>query len=130
MKAGADNRLKTRGNLQGPCASVAAAELNMRIAASGLGEALARMACELCLEDVSAEEAFERIHESAIEKMVHMLDSAILADEGALQSCLSIVKKESERMAWQALEEGTKELRDGLTILEEVRRLGNGEYVN
>jgi hypothetical protein len=130
MKAGQNTAPKARDGMKGTFASVAAQELQMRIAASGLGDALARMACELCLEDVSVEEAFQKIHESAIEKMVHMLDSTILADENALASCLETVKKESERVAWQALEKGTQELRDGLTILEEIKQRENGSYVN
>ncbi len=110
--------------------SIAAEELQMRIAASGLSEALARMACELCLEEVPVEEAFQKIQESAIEKMVRMLDSRILEHEGALQSCLETVTAESERVAWQALETGTEELREGLALLEDVKRLEGNGYVN
>jgi hypothetical protein len=130
MKAGSNATPKTWSRAKGAFASVAAEELQLRIAASGLSEAMARMACELCLEDISVEEAFQKIQESAIEKMVHMLDSTILADEGALASCLETVTAESERVAWQALEKGTEELRDGLTILEEIRKLETGGYVN
>ena len=130
MKAGQNAAPKARDGMKGTFASIAAQELQMRIAASGLSDALARMACELCLEDVSVEEAFQKIQESAIEKMVHMLDSTILADENALATCLETVTKESERVAWQALEKGTQELRDGLTILEEIKQRENGGYVN
>ena len=130
MKAGQNVGQKTPKKGSATFASVAVEEFQMRILASGLSEALARMACELCLEDISVEEAFERIQESAIEKMVHMLDSTILADDCAMESCLLAVTKQSERMAWDALEKGTEELRDGLARLEEVKRSGSGGYVN
>jgi hypothetical protein len=110
-------------------ASIAVEELRLRIEASGLGAALARMACDLCMEEVPVEEAFQKIQESAIEKMVRMLDATILSDEGALKSCLETVTTESERVAWAALEKGTDELREGLTLLEELRGLEKG-YVN
>jgi hypothetical protein len=48
--------------------------------------------------------------------MVAMLDTGILSDEAAMQSCLDIVAKESERVALQALEKGTDALREGLEI--------------
>jgi hypothetical protein len=111
-------------------ATIAAEELQMRIAASGLGDALADMACDLCMEEVPVEEAFQKIQESAIEKMVWMLDAAILTDEVALQSCLETVTAESERAAWRALEKGTEELREGLALLEEVRGLEQNGFVN
>lgn len=111
-------------------ASIAAEELQMRIAASGLGEALARKACELCLEEVPVEEAFQKIQELAIEKMVRMLDARILEHEDALTSCLETVTSESERVAWQALEKGTDELREGLALLESVKRMEGSGYVN
>jgi hypothetical protein len=130
MKTGSGSAAKTVSGIKGTFASIAAEELQIRIASSGLGEALARMACELCLEDVTVEEAFQKIQESAIEKMLHMLDSTILADEGALASCLETVTAEAERVAWQALEKGTEELREGLTMLEEIRKLETGGYVN
>ena len=130
MKAGPSAARITPDTGKRSFASIAAEELQMRIAASGLGEALARMACELCLEEVPVEEAFQRIQESAMEKMVRMMDSSILADEGALQSCLETVTAESERVAWQALENGTEELRAGLAMLEGVRKLDGNGYVN
>ncbi len=111
-------------------ASIAAEELQMRIAASGLGDALADMACDLCMEEVPVEEAFQKIQVSAIEKMVGMLDATILTDEVALKRCLETVTAESERAAWQALEKGTEELRDGLALLEEVQGLERNGYVN
>ena len=111
-------------------ASIAVEELQMRIEASGLGDALARMACDLCLEEMPVEEAFQKIQESAIVKMVRMMDASIVADEGALASCLEMVTRESERVAWAALEKGTEELREGLALLEEVRGIEKNGYVN
>ena len=130
MKIGHSAAPKTTTDGSQTFASVAAQEFQMRIVASGLNEALARMASELCLEDISVEEAFRRIQESAIEKMVHMLDCTILADDFAVDSCLKALTAESERMAWEALEKGTEELRDGLARLEEAKRSGFGGYVN
>jgi hypothetical protein len=111
-------------------ASIAVEELQLRIEASDLGDALARMACELCMEEIPVEEAFQKIQESAIEKMVRMLDATILADEGALRSCLETVTTESERVAWAALEKGTEELREGLALLGEVAGFEKNGYVN
>ncbi len=111
-------------------ASVAAEELHMRIEASGLGEALARMACDLCVEEVPVEEAFQKIQESAIEKMVRMMDVSIVGDDGALKSCLEMVTKESERAAWTALEKGTTELREGLELLEQAQGFERNGWVN
>ena len=130
MKAGPNAARITPDTGKQSFASIAAEELQMRIAASGLTESMARMAFELCVDEVPVEEAFQRIQESAIEKMVRMLDSSILNDEGALQSCLETVTAESERLAWQALEKGTEELRDGLAMLENVRKLEGNGYVN
>jgi hypothetical protein len=130
MKAGPFARRITADTGKRGFESIAAEELQMRIAASGLTEALARMACELCLEEVPVEEAFQKIQESAIEKMVRMLDSRILEHEGALQSCLETVTAESERIAWQALETGTEELREGLALLEDVKRIDGNGFVN
>lgn len=130
MKIGHSAALKSTKDGSQTFASVAAQEFQMRIVASGLNEALAHMASELCLEDISVEEAFRRIQESAIEKMVHMLDCTILADDFAVDSCLKALTAESERMAWEALEKGTEELRDGLARLEEAKRSGLGGYIN
>ncbi len=111
-------------------ASIAAEELQLRIATSGLSDMLASMACELCMDEVSVEEAFQKIQESAIEKMVRMLDTEILNDDVALKSCLDTVTVESERAAWQALEKGTDELREGLALLERVGGVEKNGYVN
>ena len=111
-------------------ASIAVEELQLRIEASDLGDALARMACDLCMEEIPVEEAFQKIQESAIEKMVRMLDATILSDEGTLQRCLEKVTTESERVAWAALEKGTEELREGLALLGEVAGFEKDGYVN
>ncbi len=97
-------------------ATIATQELKVRIRASRLGDVLAGMACDLCLEQVPVEEALQMIQECAIERMVAMLDTGILSDETAMQSCLDIVAKESEHVALQALEKGTDALREGLEI--------------
>ncbi len=111
-------------------ASIAVEELRLRIAASGLGDTLARMACDLCLEEVPVEEAFQKIQESAIAKMMKMMDATIVANEGALLCCLDMVTKESERVAWAALEQGTEELREGLQLLEQLQGFESNGYVN
>jgi hypothetical protein len=130
MKVGPISARITPGTGKQSIASVAVQELQLRIDASDLGDALARMACDLCMEEVPVEEAFQKIQESAIEKMVRMLDATILSDEGALNSCLETVTRESERAAWAALEAGTEELREGLALLEEVSGFEKNGYVN
>lgn len=101
--------------------AIATQELRVRIRASRLGDVLAGMACDLCLEQVPVEEALQQIQVRAIERMVSMLDTAILSDEAAMQSCLDIVAKESEQVALQALEKGTDALREGLEIYDELQ---------
>ena len=96
--------------------ALATQELRVRIRASRLGDVLAGMACDLCLEQVPVEEALQKIQERAIELMIAMLDTALLSDESAMQSCLDIVARESEQVALQALEKGTDALREGLEI--------------
>jgi hypothetical protein len=112
----ATNSAKGTGSNSGTRTALATQELRVRIRASRLGDVLAGMACDLCLEQVPVEEALQRIQERAIERMVAMLDTGILSDEAAMQSCLDIVAKESERVALQALEKGTDALREGLEI--------------
>lgn len=102
----------------GTRAAIATQELKVRIRASRLGDVLAGMACDLCLEQVPVDEALQLLQERAIERMVAMLDTGILSDETAMQSCLDIVAKESEQVALQALEKGTDALREGLEIYE------------
>ena len=104
------------GTSAGTRAAIATQELQVRIRASRLGDALAGMACDLCIEQVQVEEALQQIQERAIERMVAMLDTGILSDEALTNSCLEIVARESEHVAWQALEKGTDALREGLEI--------------
>ncbi|HEY1469507.1 MAG TPA: hypothetical protein VGF61_10720 [Candidatus Acidoferrum sp.] len=101
--------------------TIATQELRVRIRASRLGDVLAGMACDLCLEQVPVEEALQLIQERAIERMVALLDTAILSDEAAMQGCLDIVAKESEQVALLALEKGTDALREGLEIYDELQ---------
>lgn len=112
----ATNSANGRPSNPGTRAALATQELRVRIRASRLGDVLAGMACDLCLEQVPVEEALQRIQELAIERMIAMLDTAILSDEAAMESCLDIVAKESEQVALQALEKGTEALREGLEI--------------
>jgi predicted subunit of tRNA(5-methylaminomethyl-2-thiouridylate) methyltransferase len=107
-------RLTPTKTSDGTVATMATQELQLRIRASRLGDVLAGMACDLCLEQVPVEEALQKIQERAIERMVAMLDARILSDETAMQSCLDIVANESEQVALQALEKGTDALREGL----------------
>jgi hypothetical protein len=79
---------------------------------------------------VSLEKAFGEIHQKAMERMVGLLDTRILEDEIALEACLEKIRQESERVAWNALEQGTEALREGLAILEDAETLGDGGYVN
>ena len=84
-------------------AGVASKELRGRIRRIHLEESLAMMACDLCMDEVPVEEAFQKIQDKALEKMVTLLDAGILGDSAAVKSCLEVVAKESERVAWQAL---------------------------
>jgi hypothetical protein len=47
-----------------------------------------------------------------------------------VKSCLEVVAKESERVAWQALEKGSAMLEDGLAILDGELELPDNGYVN
>ena len=111
-------------------AELALRELQDRIEASGLESSYAELVCDLCVGQVSLEKAFGEIHQKAMERMVELLDTRILEDEVALEACLDKIAKESERVAWNALEKGTEALREGLAILEGAESLGDGGYVN
>jgi hypothetical protein len=111
-------------------AGVASKELRGRIRRIHLEESLAVMACDLCMDEVPVEEAFKKIQDKALEKMVTLLDAGILGDSAAVKSCLEVVAKESERVAWQALEKGTAMLEEGLAILEGELELPDSGYVN
>lgn len=111
-------------------AELALRELQDRIEASGLESSYAELVCDLCVGQVSLEKAFGEIHQKAMERMVGLLDTRILEDEIALEACLEKIAQESERVAWNALEQGTEALREGLAILEGAESLGSGGYVN
>ncbi|HEX8872873.1 MAG TPA: hypothetical protein VF758_08910 [Candidatus Acidoferrum sp.] len=113
------SRRPTGGN-DSALATVAAQELQIRIRASQMGHALVEMACELCIAQVEPEEAFQRIQDRAMEKMVAMLDTGILTDDAITKSCLELVVAESERIALEALEKGNETLRAGLDFLDQI----------
>ena len=120
----------TRGATGASRAGVASKELRGRIRRIHLEESLAMMACDLCMDEVPVEEAFQKIQDKALEKMVTLLDAGILGDSAAVKSCLEVVAKESERVAWQALEKGTAMLQEGLAILDGEMELPDSGYVN
>jgi hypothetical protein len=111
-------------------AELALRELQDRIEASGLESSYAELVCDLCVGQVSLEKAFGEIHQKAMERMVEFLDTRILDDEIALEACLEKIAKESERVAWSALEQGTEALREGLAILDGAESFSDGGYVN
>jgi hypothetical protein len=106
-------------------------ELKGRIRKIHLEESLTEMACTLCLEQVPVETAIQQIQDKALEKMVPLLDTKILGDPLAMQTCLELVAEESQRVALKALQRGTELLEEGLAILEEGElELPIGGYVN
>jgi len=112
-------------------AQSAKSELKGRIRKIHLEASLIDMACDLCMEQVPIEMAFQQIQDKAMEKMVPLLDTKILDQADIMQSCLEMVAEESERVAWSALQKGTELLEEGLAILEqgEMELPGDG-YVN
>jgi hypothetical protein len=125
------NRTQTESQaMDTSVAELALRELQDRIEASCLESSYAELVCDLCVGQVSLEKAFGEIHQKAMERMVELLDTRILGDEVALGACLDKIAKESERVAWNALEQGTEALREGLAILEGAEPLGDGGYVN
>jgi hypothetical protein len=98
---------------------ITTSELKGRIRRIRLEESLTEFACDLCLEQVPVEMAIQKIQDKALEKMVPLLDTKILCDPAAMQTCLEIVAEESERVALKALQRGTEMLEEGLAILEE-----------
>lgn len=111
--------------------NVATSELKGRIRKIRLEESLTEMACDLCLEQVPVETAIQKIQDKALEKMVPLLDTKILGDPVAMQTCLELVAEESERVALKALQKGTELLEEGLALLEEGElELPQGGYVN
>ena len=110
---------------------IATNELKGRIRKIHLEESLTEMACDLCLEQVPVEMAIQKIQDKALEKMVPLLDTKILGDPLAMQTCLEVVAEESQRVALKALQRGTELLEEGLAILEEGElELPLGGYVN
>lgn len=125
------NRTQTESQaMDTSVAELALRELQDRIEASGLESSYSELVCDLCVGQVSLEKAFGEIHQKAMEQMVGLLDTRILDDEIALEACLDKIARESERVAWNALEQGTEALREGLAILEGGESLGDGGYVN
>ena len=122
--------IDTQGATGSSRAGVASKELRGRIRRIRLEESLAMMACDLCMDEVPVEEAFQKIQDKALEKMVTLLDAGILGDSAAIKSCLEVVAKESERVAWQELEKGSAMLQQGLAILDGELELADGGYVN
>ena len=106
-------------------------ELKGRIKKIHLEASLIDMACDLCMEQVPVELAFQQIQDKAMEKMIPLLDTKILDQAEIMQSCLEMVAEESERVAWSALQKGTELLEQGLAILEEGEiELPQDGYVN
>ncbi len=130
MKAGSTSPQTAQDRADRTFATIAAQELQMRIRASGLLGTLTAMACDLCIAELPLDDAFQKIQESAMEKMVRMLDANVLADDSALKSCLETVAAESERVAWQALEKGTDVLSEGFAILDGKHSLNESGFVN
>lgn len=123
------NDARTISNLSKPRS--AKSELLGRIRRIHLEESLVEFACDLCLEEVPVETAFQRIQDRALERMVPLLDTKILTDPDAMRSCLEMVAAESERVALRALQRGSQMLEEGLAILEESAiELPNSEYLN
>jgi predicted subunit of tRNA(5-methylaminomethyl-2-thiouridylate) methyltransferase len=110
-----DARMVTNNAL----AQAAKNELKGRIRRIRLEDALAELACGLCMEEVPVEMALQQIQDKALERLVPLLDTKILGDAEAIQGCLEVVAEESERVALQALQKGTEMLEEGLAILEE-----------
>ena len=112
-------------------AQSAKTELKGRIRKIHLEASLVNMACDLCMEQVPIELAFQQIQDKAMEKMIPLLDTKILDQADIMQSCLEMVAEESERVAWSALQKGTELLEEGLAILEEGDiKLPEDGYVN
>ncbi|MGB7497648.1 MAG: hypothetical protein WBR26_00595 [Candidatus Acidiferrum sp.] len=112
-------------------AQVAKNELQGKIRRIRLEDTLVEMAWSLCVDAVPVETAFQCIQDRALEQLVPLLDTRILNDAEAIQSCLEVVAEESERVAWKALQKGTQLLEEGFTILEEGEfELPEGGYVN
>ncbi len=95
-------------------------ELRKRIRASRMADTLAGMCADLCMQQVEPDEALQRIQEKALERLVNLLDTRIVADAEAMDECLKVVAEESGRIACEALEMGMTRLREGLALLESM----------
>jgi hypothetical protein len=102
-------------------------ELRGKIAASRLADSLAEMGSDLCLEQVPLGQAFQRLQEKALERLVGMLDARIYTDAEAMSCCMDMIADESERLAWLALERGTTRLREGFALLDGLENLDEVE---
>lgn len=111
-------------------AEMALRELQDRIEASCLESSYAGMVCDLCMGQVSLEEAFREIHQKAMEQLLGLLDVRVLEDDSAMEACLDKIAEESERVAWAALEQGTEALREGIAMLESGKLVPDSGYVN
>jgi hypothetical protein len=105
-------------------------ELQGRIEASHLEAAYSEMAFDLCLAQVSLQEAFAQIQGKALEHMVGLLDSRILEDEALMKVCLEMIAEEAESVAWNALQRANEALRDGLAILDGREEVEGTETVH
>jgi hypothetical protein len=111
-------------------ASIAKFDLQSRIRAHRLEESLSGMVCDLCMDGLSAEEAFDKVQDQALERLISMLDLRMLEDALATKLCLEMVVKESERVASEAMEKGTAMLCEGLAILDNLGSLNSNGYIN
>ncbi len=111
-------------------ASIAKLDLQTRMRANRLEESLSGMVCNLCMDGLSAEEAFDKVQDKALERLITMLDLRMLEDALATKLCLEMVVEESERVASEAMEKGTAMLYEGLAILDDPESLNPGGYVN
>ena len=125
------NRAQTEVRVEhSSVAEVALRELQDRIEASCLESSYVGLVCDLCMGQVSLEEAFREIHQKAMEQMLGLLDVRVLEDDNAMEACLDKIAEESERVAWAALEQGTEALRDGISKLESGKLVEDSGYVN
>jgi len=111
-------------------ASIAKLDLQARMRANRLEESLCGMVCDLCMDGLTAEEAYDKVQDKALERLVTMLDLRMMEDALATKQCLEMVVEESERVASEAMEKGTAMLYQGLAILDDPEALATGGYVN
>ena len=85
-----------------------------------MADNLAGMCADLCMAQVEPEQALERIQDKALEQLVRLLDTRILANEEAMDRCLGLIAEESGRIAYEALDKGMTRLQEGLALLESL----------